>query len=331
MASLANAKVEVEINAVPVAMEKLTDTGDHQKFSTNVTYISERSDVKPNVLPNGFITGDNVIPGVSGTNNKVDVPASTCNLNGVANQSIAASLDLTITRAATNVASITSITVNSAGSVVAIKGTDSADATFDLTGRGGAGQPPYIPIDSIERAQVRTTSNVAAKITKAEIFQVRNSEREDAAYPPFEINNFDAQIEFKTALPAIHTGNTTKAVHAEVADVVFIEQDNADAFVPAKKTSSVSTTQVYNGSIAAESRAFSNASFTVIMNNGIDTDAITFAEDEITMVRYYPDRDKTQYSLTQGRLNYTMANAASGNPTASVTVAALAATKEYSV
>ena len=329
MATNSSAKVEIEAGVTPHSMHKLSDSGDHKQFDTNATLISLEGANAPIVLPNGFINGGDVSVGVSGTNDKVDVSASKANLNGVANVAVASSIDLTIVRAATDVASITSITCNAGGTIAVVKGTDSADTTFSET-RAAAGGPPLIPIDSIELAQVRTTSNTAAPITAAEIFNVVGTHRESPFFPVYEIDHDNATINFSEALPLIHTGAVVKAVHASYADPIFIEQINCDAFVPAKKTSSVGSTQKYNGVLPTETRGFAGSSFTTTMKNGIDTDPITLAEDKVVFVRFTQDRDLTPYSLTQGRLNYTVANASADHPQASVTIAALRASVELS-
>lgn len=332
MPSNADAKIEVEVQGSPLGSGKLNDSGDHKTFPTPATLISEYEGVKPVILPNGIIAAEKTTTAVSGSNDKIDVPKAIAKLNGINNVTVTASIDLSVARAATNVASISSVTINAAGNFVMVKGVDSADANFDLTGGyGGAGQPPYIPIDSILVAQITSTGNAPAVILSTDINQIRGSSREDALYPPYEIDYFGGDIVFELPLLLSHTGGVTKAIHAEVAEVVFLEQRKSDAFVPASRTSSSASTQHYSGSTGKEERGFnSTATFSVVMENGIDSDPITLAEDEIAMVRYTQDRNKTPYSLSRGRLNYTTANAAAENPIASVTIACLEPTRTFS-
>jgi len=159
MPTAENGKLDFEAGQTSYAMAALTDSGDNTIFNSAVTIFSGANGKAPDIRPNGVITGGAIVPAVSGTNNLVDVAGLTCYLAGV-NTTVAAGLDTAITRASTNVASISSITITSAGAIAVVKGTDSLSTAFSET-RAAAGGPPLIPVGSIEIGQVRTTTNVS--------------------------------------------------------------------------------------------------------------------------------------------------------------------------
>src|SRR5512143_2984440 len=164
MPSAANAKLQYEAGQALVAMAAMTDSGDQQTFTlANASVWSSKSGYDPQIFPNGLATGGAVVPAVSGTNDKIDVAALTCYLAGVLT-SVAAAADTSITRPATAVSKIDSITVTSAGAIAVVAGTDGSTTAFSET-RAAAGGPPLIPVGSIEIAQVRLISNTAAAIT----------------------------------------------------------------------------------------------------------------------------------------------------------------------
>ena len=142
-------------------MAALSDSGDHKKFTSGDGLWSGASGKEPDVKPDGLATGGEVSTADSGSNDVVDVAALTCYLAGV-ETSVAASADFSITRPASDVAKVNSITVTSAGALSEVEGTDGSDGTFSAE-RGAAGGPPYIPEGSIEIAQVRLTTAAAAR------------------------------------------------------------------------------------------------------------------------------------------------------------------------
>jgi hypothetical protein len=312
-----NSRLDYESGVTPTAMSALTDSGDRTNFTSAAALFSESTGNSPDIRPNGLLTGGAVIPAVSLTNDLVDVAALTCYLAGV-NTSVSAATDETIARAATDVASISSITIDNAGAVAIVKGTDSADATFVET-RAAAGGPPLIPTDSIEIAQVRTTSNTAAAITAAEIFNTIGTHTETSSFPVFTGNNALGEVDFDVALPAIHTGAVAKAVFASYAAPVFTEQSFANDFVPSETSYSVSSEQVYGATVGASSSSLGQGSFTAILSNGI-TDNIVGRKGENLWFRYFQDKNKLPHILDQGKLGLSRTFGASDNPKVSCTI-----------
>jgi hypothetical protein len=209
-----HSRIEYESGVTPYLMAAITDSGDHKTFTSSADLFAESNpDTAPVVLPNGILNGGLVTPNIIADN--VIVSPTLCNLGGVADVIVGA-FPVAITRPITNVASVTSITINSAGILFVIKGVDGTNAVFSEI-RGAAGGPPYIPVDSIEVAQVRIAKSASAIIAKTEIFAVENTHRELANYPSYEIKHFSGTVIFDKSLPLIHTGDTSKKVYASYA------------------------------------------------------------------------------------------------------------------
>lgn len=319
MANAENAKLQYEAGQTVYAMSVLTNSGDAKKFTSSATLFSKKSGYAPDVRPNGLITGGAVVPAVSGTNDLVDVAALSCYLAG-AKTTVAADTDVAITRPATAVSKVTSITVNSSGAIVAVAGTDGATAAFSES-RGVAGGPPYIPVGSIEIAQVRVVSDTAAPVTAAQIFQVVGAHQERYDYPAFDIDYAAADVNFVSSLPLIHTADVPKSVYASYSDPVFADISLSSDFVPAETSHSVSSTQVYGATIGSSSSSLGQASFTAYLNDGIG-DALVGLKNEILWFKFFPDRYKTPYMLTQGKLGIARTFPVGDNVQAACTISA---------
>jgi hypothetical protein len=327
MANAENAKLQYEAGQTAYPMSALTDSGDATTFTSSADQFSKKSGYAPDVRPNGLITGGAVISAVSATNDKVDVAALSVYLAGV-KTAVAAATNVTITRgASTNTHAITSITVTSAGAIAAVAGT--ASTAFSET-RGSAGGAPYIPVGSVEIAQVRTTSITAAVVQDSEIFQVVGLHRERYDYPIFEIDYTAGTISFNSALPKIHTGDLPKKVYASYAEPIFSDISLASDFVPAETSHSVSSTQVYGSTLGSSSSSLGQATFTAYLNDGIG-DALVSLKNETLWFKFYPDRYKTAYMLTQGKLGISRTFPAGDNIQASCTISAESASTEVNV
>ena len=312
-----NSKLEYESGVTPTTMSALTDSGDRTKFTSDASLFSESDGNSPDIRPNGLLTGGAVISGVSGSDNVIDTAALTCYLAGI-NTSVIANTDVAIARAATDVSSVSSVTVTSAGAIAIIQGADGTDAAFSET-RGAAGAPALIPVGSIEIAQVRTASNVAGVISAGEIYSTIGTHTETSSFPVFTANNSVGEVDFDVALPAIHTGDVGKAVYASYAEPVFTEQSFANDFVPSETSYSTSSEQVYGATIGASSSSLGQGSFTAILSNGI-TDSIVGRKGENLWFRYYQDKNKLPHVLDQGKLGIARTFNASDNPKVSCTI-----------
>lgn len=297
MPTAQNARLDYEAAQTLYAMAALTDSGDHQTFTSSADYWSQKSGYTPDIKPNGILTGGVISP-TAGQNDKVDVAALTLNLNGVVT-AVAGSSGVAISRGVTSdTHRITSITVNAGGSVVAVAGVDGT--AFSET-RGADGGPPLIAVDSVEIGQVRVTSVSAAVVDETEIRQIPGTHQERANYPSYTADPLTGSLTFSAALPLIHTGVVAKRVYAEVYEPEFAEVVDATNFVPPETTHSISSTQVYKRAIGAVSSSLNQGSFSAMLTNGV-TDPLVQLKDEKLFFRFYPDENQTEHLICVGTL-----------------------------
>lgn len=326
--SASNAKLQYEAGQDLSAMAAMTDSGDHKTFSVlDVAPWSQKSGYEPKIYPDGLETGGVVSPGAA--NDKVAVTALTCYLAGV-KTTVAADAAVSVTRPASSPAGlkkISSITINSAGAIAVVAGTDGS--AFSAT-RGVAGGPPLIPVGSIEIGQVKLTSSTAGLVLAAEISQTPGTSLERYDYPVWTEDPFLGQVTFAAALPAIHAGSpaTYKGVYAEVYEPVFSDLEPAVDFKAPANSHSVSSTQVYGGTVGASSSSLGQGSFKTFLKDGV-TDSFLSQEDETIFFKYFPDRNKTPYVLCYGKVGIDTNFPASDNINAAVTISASEKAKKY--
>lgn len=319
-----NAKLMYEAGQTYYAMAQLTDSGDHTEFTSAASLWSNKSGKSPVVRPNGMISGGAVTPGSS--NNEVAVAALTCYLAGVLT-SVGADSSVAITRAtSTDTHMINSITVDSTGALAVVTGTDGT--AFSET-RGAAGGPPLIPVGSIEIAQVRTTSYTAGLIDDSEIFEVVGTHQERFDFPLWDEQYETGSVVFVDDLPLIHTGPTAKRVYASCNAPIFAEVSPVSDFVPPENTHSVSSAQVYGGTLGSRSSSLGQGSFTAYLQDGV-SDGLVQLKDEELWFKFYPDKYKTPYMLCQGKLGISRTFPAGSSITAKCTISAATAAVEVS-
>lgn len=322
MPTAENAKLQYEAGQSSAAMAALTNSGDETTFTSAASLWSQRSGFTPVVRPNGVLTGFAVTTHAS--NDTVTVAAGTLNLNGVVT-AVNAGSD-TITRPATAVSKVNSIIITSAGAIDVVAGTDGGTTAFSET-RGAAGGPPLIAVDAVEIAQVRVTSDTAAVIASSEIFQVVGLHLERADYPLYNINYGEGSVTFLDALPEIHTGPTPKRTFASYASPIFSDVTLASDFVPPETSHSVASTQVYGTTLGSSSSTLGQGTFTAFLQDGV-TDGLVGLKNETLWFRFYPDRYKAPYLLTQGKLGISRTFPAGDNMAAACTISASAAATE---
>lgn len=335
MATAENAKLSYEAGQQATAMTALTDSGDHTTFTSAASLWSRRSGYAPVVRPNGLLTGGAVTVDGAGVNNVVDVAALTCNLAGVVTAVSAG--EATITRPATAVSKICSVTINSSGAIAVVAGTDGGTTAFSET-RAAAGGPPLIPVGSIEVAQVRVTSNTAAAITAAQIFQVVGTHTERADFPLWDVNYGPTVVDgvqtiaggsvtMYDDLPLIHTGPVAKAVYASYASPIFADVSLAGDYVPPETTHSVTSTPIYGTTLGATSSTLGQGSFTAYLQNGV-SDALVRLKNAILWFKFFPDRNASPYILAQGKLGISRTFPAADSLAAACTISAEKASVE---
>lgn len=294
--------IRYESGQTAYAFEAIVDSGDATTFAASFSPVSNASGFEPVIAPYGLMTGGAITPHADA--DKVAVAALTASMAAVsgadADGTVSVSAgSVTITRAATDVSRINSITVDSTGALAAVAGVSGATAAFSET-RGAAGGPPYIPVGSIEIGQVRTTTSASAVVTTAQIYAVLGLHVERSDYPVYDLNYATGEVTFATALDLIHTGDVPKKVYMRGATPLFAPIANTSDWVPAEATYSISSTSTYDGPVGSASSSLGQASFTAVMRDGI-TDGVLAVKGEEVWLEFRPDRDKlVPKQLTQG-------------------------------
>lgn len=320
-------KLEIESGQSLVALAVLTNSGDQKKFTSGATHFSNKSGFTPEIYPQGLISPrDCVVPAVSGIDDKIDTKALSAYLDGVVT-SIGASLDEAISRGATLDYKTSSVTITDAGAIAIVAGTEGASQSET---RGAAGGPPLIPVGSVEVAQVRLASQVAAPVTADEILQVVGQHQERWDYPVWDEDNVNAEVNFATALPLIHTGPAAKEVWAKVYDPIFSEISLASDFIPSENAHSVDSTQIYNATVGNASSSLGQGSFKSYLKDGV-SDIVIAEKDNTLFFKFWPDRNKSAYILDQGKLGVARTFPAGDNITAACTISAKEAATEVAV
>lgn len=337
-------KLKIEGGRTFHAFAAMLDSGDHKVFTiSGGSLFSGKSGFTPEVRPDGVVSGRNLLS-TNAANDKVTIAGFTCYLAGVL--TTISATEATITRPATNVAKVNSITIDSGGAVQVVAGTDGATAAFSET-RGAAGGPPYIPIGSIEIGQVRLTASAAGLVESTELFQNDGDHVERYNYPVFSINNLgqgngasaaakkNAYVEFMAALPQSHSAASpieavVKAVYVQFYVPVFQDLPRVFDFVPVEKTHGVSSKEYYGGSVASVTESIAQGSFTAMLDDAIQ-DLLITEKNQVLTLKYYPDENKVPYALTQGKLGIKRSFPAADQIQAAVTISAETETVEFTM
>ncbi|MBN1664837.1 MAG: hypothetical protein JW943_14650 [Deltaproteobacteria bacterium] len=301
-----NAKIQYESGQDLVPFVALTDQGDHKDFRSADPLWSNRAGYQPVVKPNGLATGGAVSVAASGSDDVVDVAAMTCYLAGEL-ESISADDDLSITRPTLSHVKY-SITITSAGAISAVKGAEN-DGSFSNT-RGEDGGPPYIPVGSIEIAQVWLSSAASAPITADEIKQVVGTHCERYDYPTWTEKRFNVEsgvlgnagIVFASALPLIHTDDAPKQVYAQYYEPAFTDVPKSSDYVPPETTYSVSSTQIYGQALGSTSQSLNQGSFAAYLNDGISDPLLSLKGQNLFFKFFQNKLNSKPYILAQGKL-----------------------------
>lgn len=317
MPDASKAKLEMEQGQDFTAMGLMTDSGNHILYTSAAALWSRADGREPVFAVNGLTSGGAVVETTN--NDEVSGAAATCNLNGVADTAVVADATLAVTRGITTDTNIiNSVTIDNTGTLVVIAGTD--HTAFSAV-RGDPGGPPYIPVDSIEVAQVRLTSIAAAPVLDSEIFSVPGLHTEWAVFPLFTQDYSEGDITFLQALPLVHTGDLPKRVYVEYYEPILQELTRSRDFVSAEDSHSVTSEQVYNETIGSSSSSLNQGSFTQLVENG-HTDPIVIWKNQILWFRFHQDRNKTAHELVQGKLGIARQWPAGANISAACTISA---------
>lgn len=326
MPTAENSLLYYESGQTLVPMCALTDSGDSMAFNSSSEIWSDEAGFSPVIKPDGVLTGLVVTPAVSGTSDKVDVSAGTINLAGVL-VTMTASTDATCLRGATtDICRINSITITSAGAIAVLSG---VDHTAFVETRGASGGPPFIPVGSIELAQVRLLSITSSAVVTSEIFSIPNQHRELSSYPVILKTEFAretdtiigyAGVTFSPAMTRSHTGNVPKKVYAQYYEPEFVEASKATDFQPASNSMSTTSQQYYGGVIGEVSTSLKSGKFRAFLSNGV-SDPILRKECKKIWFKYYVDKLQTDnFILTQGYLGVTVSYPARSSIVADFTI-----------
>lgn len=308
--------------------EEMSDAGDATVFDATFAPWSGRSGFEAEVRPFGLATGGQIASG-SGNDN-VSVAALTAYMATTAGADsdglvVVSAGDVAVTRAVTDTHIVNSITVDASGALAAVQGSEGT--SFSET-RGAAGGPPLIPVDSVEIGQVRLSSQSAAPVNDTEIFQVVGTHQERYDQPVWQTDPAEGQITFASALPKIHTGSVPKKVMVTGYTPIFAEMPRVSDFVPADESNSVQSTQIYGGTLGSVSSTLQQASFTHYGNDGI-TDPIIGLKGDRLWFKWFQDRNKAPFSLTQGIVGIGRTYPAGDHVNIAVTISAEQATQDY--
>ena len=310
-----------------VPMVALADAGDHKAYNSAAEIWSDEAGFSPVIKPDGVLTGLVVTPAISGANDKVDLSAGTLNLAGVVT-TLTASADNTCLRGAdADICRINSITITSAGAVAVVSGV--AHTAFSEE-RGANGGPPFIPVGSVEIAQVRFSSITAAPVAASEIYAIPNRHREMANYPSILKTEFIREQDTTIGLAGVDSQpGLDAATIPETSPKMFMRNitnrnslncPNATDFQPAANSMTTSSQPFYGGVIGEVSTSLKAGKFKAFLDNGI-SDPILGKEGKKIWFKYFVDRLQTDnYILTQGFLGINVQYPARGSIFADFTI-----------
>ncbi len=100
-------------------------------------------------------------------------------------------------------------------------------------------------------------------------------------------------------------------------------------FAPAENSHSLSSTQYYGGTVGSVSSSIGQASFNALMGDNV-TDALVGLKDEILTFKFFPNRNKSPYILTQGIMGMSRTFPVDNQIQATITISAENLSAEYS-
>lgn len=260
-----------------------------------VNYWSAANDLQEVVMPNGVLDGGIVTPGTA--NNTVNVTEITCWLNS-AQVVVSASIE-TIIRGTTNGFIVNAITIDNAGALAVVAGTEFT--AFSST-RGAAGGPPYIPVDSVLVAMIYLTSITSSQVLTTEIKQ-NGQNKETAQLPTWEVIYSSGTVQFSSALPLIHIGDVPKNVYASYANIEilssFTKLTYTDNFkIPEEIFEKTETAFHDNKKLIDVSSALTGGTFDVTFkqDSGIGS-LMSAAKGDKRWLLVYPNQYRSAYFL----------------------------------
>lgn len=316
-----NARLMYEAGQNTYPMTALTST-DREKFRSAVSPWSAAAGKQVVVRPNGLISGGVITPGAGSDN--VAVSGLSCYIAGALVE-IGTAATNAVVRATEDTHRINSITVTAAGALAVTQG---ANGTAFSEVRGDPGGPPIILEGSIEIGQVRLSSATPAAVTQAQIYQVVGTHQERYDFPIWEENLLEGGVDFVQPLEGIHADGKGKLVYASFYEPIFAEVRPVKDFVAPENSHSVSSEEVYGGTIGSSSTTLEQGSFVAYLKSGVSDNLLRFKDQELWF-KFWPDRYvTTEYILCQGKLGIARTFAVGSNIQANCTISARTAAED---
>jgi hypothetical protein len=160
-------------------------------------------------------------------------------------------------------------------------------------------------------------------LSGSEVLAVSGLHREESTTPIYERPDYaNGVVSFRDELPKIHTGGVPKKVFAIYATPIFQALPDTTDYVPAENAHSVSSTETHQGARGNRSTTLNAATFSVILEDAM-TEPLLRQRDKEIWFRWRPNPSRDlPYQLTLGTLGVARSNPASGDRTASCTIAA---------
>jgi len=203
-------QLKVEDGFTLYGPELMTDSGDHKNYSSAGNRFSlcasdeNGIDRRPVVRPDGLRNGCLVSSAISGIDNCVDVCAGSI-WNGGIVKSVNGVTDLALTRPSAGNVKKVSITIDSAGTVAILDGTEGVSYTDS---RGVAGGALYIPLGTVELVTIKL-DEFTGPVKERSI----NFSPELSSFPVCEIDPYVAKAVFSKAHSPIHTGGVARNIY----------------------------------------------------------------------------------------------------------------------
>jgi hypothetical protein len=295
-------KITTELGKVSYTKDALTSVTTpaadvNKKFTSDAERFSGINANEPTVILDGIISGCNISAGTAA--NTFDVSAGTFQIKGNS-YSLSASVGNTGLTRPTVDGNITvnAVSVDTSGTLTVSAG---AEGTTSTT-RGGAGGPPFIPVDEVLLGYLTlgfTDTSGGIVVTAAEI---DNDSKEYSYLPGYRVVYHDTTeskglINFDTALDTIHTGSVTRNVYATYYEPKsWVEVSDSKDFTLNSDQSTVKN-MAYDDTTEGTSLGIKSwsGSFDYYDDKVSATMVRELDETRKRWFRFYPDRDDTEH------------------------------------
>lgn len=327
-------QVRLEVQQVSQPIQSLSQAADRKTYTASYAPISLAAGVE--LFAAGVENGGEITPAASGNNDQVDVAAVTVIDPGMTGANattgrltVAAVVDLPLTRPAVGNVAQYAITATSAGAIAVVKGTDHTAFVDTWNAPGG---PPYIPVDSVLVGIVKLSSSTSAQVAENEIFQQWNVHLERADYPLLPDVAADAEnayagsVVFEDAHLICHTGGLAKRVFLRASSPVFAAIKRISEFQPPEISSSSSSTDTIDGvPVNTTTNSISNGSFQIAQAADGVRDQIIQAKGKLSWCEMYPDINLPYRIAGAAYVNITRTFPNTNRPTIAVSLVAASA------